>query len=112
MCAPQPKGRVTSHVVASLAFTDSELVLVIRMETHLQQFNQSTQSFDGGLGHGPLHGHVHVHGGLDDGADAVCIQDALWGTGNIRVGCKRSLTSFTDLSAPNFLSLEVLTVSI
>lgn len=47
--------------------------------THLEQLNQSTQSFDRGLGHGPLHRHVHVHGGFDDGADAVCIQDALRG---------------------------------
>lgn len=49
------------------------------MNTHLEQLNQSTQSFDRGLGHGPLHRHVHVHGGFDDGADAVCIQDALRG---------------------------------
>lgn len=47
--------------------------------THLEQLNQSTQCFDRGLGHGPLHRHVHVHGGFDDDADAVCIQDALWG---------------------------------
>lgn len=45
--------------------------------THLEQFNESTQSLDGGLGHGPLHRHVHVHGGFDNGADAVRVQDAL-----------------------------------
>lgn len=44
---------------------------------HLDQLHQSTQCFDRGLGHGPLHRHVHVHGGFDNGADAVCIQDTL-----------------------------------
>lgn len=47
------------------------------LTAHLDQLHQSTQCFDRGLGHGPLHRHVHVHGGFDNGADAVCIQDTL-----------------------------------
>lgn len=50
--------------------------------TNLEQFHQAAQSFDRGFGHGPLHWHVHVHGGSDYGAEAVCIQDTLQGAQN------------------------------
>jgi len=43
--------------------------------THLEQLHQAAEGLHRGLGQGPLHG--HVHGGLDDGADAVGIQDSL-----------------------------------
>lgn len=45
--------------------------------THLEQLHQPTEGLHRGLGQGPLHGHVHVHGGLYDGTDAVSIQDPL-----------------------------------
>lgn len=48
-----------------------------KAHTHLEQFNQSTECFDGGLCHGALHRHVHVHGCLNDRADAVSVQDSL-----------------------------------
>ena len=69
--------RDTSH--DSTGTGEKHRVTQKNKNAHLEQLNQSTQSFDRGLGHGPLHRHVHVHGGFDDGADAVCVQDALRG---------------------------------
>lgn len=57
--------------------TSVRLSVCLSIPAHLDQLHQSTQCFDWGLGHGPLHRHVHVHGGSDNGADAVCIQDTL-----------------------------------
>lgn len=78
VCSTAWRRRETRHMTRP-GTGDKHRVTQKSKNTHLEQLNQSTQSFDRGLGHGPLHRHVHVHGGFDDGADAVCIQNTLRG---------------------------------